>query len=124
MCSVRNQAIRRRTVVRHRIAIKIKLSTTKTPNLIPRDPRTRILRKSCPEARVEEGQLTIIEQVKFKTDSAVILPESDTVLSAVAVILTDHPKITLRSIEGHTDNHGQRQHNQVLSQNRAAAVVE
>jgi len=80
-------------------------------------------KNGCPEVRVESGQIKIIEQVKFKTDSAVILPESETILSAIKQILEDHPEITALSIEGHTDGRGQKQHNRILSRNRAAAVV-
>jgi outer membrane protein OmpA-like peptidoglycan-associated protein len=80
-------------------------------------------KNGCPRARVEQGQIKIIERIEFKTNSAVILPESTPVLEAVRTILTDHAEITQLSVEGHTDNVGKPEYNQSLSERRAAAVV-
>jgi OOP family OmpA-OmpF porin len=77
----------------------------------------------CPVARVEKGQIRILEQVKFKTDSAEILGESNYILDAVSQILVDNPQITRISIEGHTDNVGAAAYNKGLSQRRAASVM-
>jgi OOP family OmpA-OmpF porin len=77
----------------------------------------------CPVARVEEGQIRILEQIKFKFDSAEILGESNYILDAVSKILVDHPEITRISIEGHTDNVGSTTYNKTLSQKRAASVL-
>lgn len=77
----------------------------------------------CPVARVEEGQIRILEQIKFKFDSAEILGESNYILDAVSKILGDHPEITRISIEGHTDNVGSASYNKSLSQRRAASVM-
>jgi OmpA-OmpF porin, OOP family len=86
-----------------------------------RDPDPK--KNGCPLARVERGQVKITEQVKFQTGSATILPDSNTVLEAVAKILKDHPEIKRVRVEGHTDNRGGKSMNQRLSQRRAAAVV-
>jgi OmpA-OmpF porin, OOP family len=83
------------------------------------DPR----KHGCPAARVEKGQIRIIEQVKFKTASAVILPESEEVLEAVAKILRDNPEIKKVRVEGHTDNRGTATYNKGLSNRRAASVM-
>ena len=80
-------------------------------------------KNGCPKARVEQGQIKIIERIEFKTNSAVILPESTPVLEAVRTILSDHPEIAQLSVEGHTDNVGKPEYNQSLSERRAAAVV-
>jgi outer membrane protein OmpA-like peptidoglycan-associated protein len=77
----------------------------------------------CPEARIEKGQIRIIEQVKFKTGSDVILPESNGILQAVLNIMKEHPEIGKVSIEGHTDNRGAPAYNKKLSNKRAAGVV-
>jgi OmpA-OmpF porin, OOP family len=73
---------------------------------------------------VEHGTIKIVDQVKFRTDSAEILSESDAILSAVRKILMNHPEIKRVDVEGHTDNRGTAAHNQDLSVRRAAAVVE
>jgi OmpA-OmpF porin, OOP family len=86
-----------------------------------RDPDPK--KNGCPLARVERGQVRIIEQVKFKTGSATILPESYTILEAVAKILKEHPEIKKVRVEGHTDNRGGKAMNKRLSTRRAAAVV-
>lgn len=80
-------------------------------------------KNGCPLVRVEKGQVRILEQVKFKTGSATILPESDALLTAVAKILKDNPDIKKVRVEGHTDNRGGRRMNKSLSTKRAAAVV-
>jgi outer membrane protein OmpA-like peptidoglycan-associated protein len=77
----------------------------------------------CPEARIEQGQIKIREQVQFAFNSHRILPESDSLLSAVKKILEDHPEIKSVSVEGHTDNRGSAAYNKGLSQRRAASVV-
>ncbi|HVJ91006.1 MAG TPA: OmpA family protein [Labilithrix sp.] len=80
-------------------------------------------RNGCPLARIEDGQIKIVEQVKFKSGSAEILRESDATLLAVATTLMDHPEITKVRVEGHTDNQGKPDANERLSQKRAEAVV-
>jgi len=77
----------------------------------------------CPLARIEQGQIRILEQVKFKFDSAEILAESDGIMNAVMAILDAHPEITKISIEGHTDNVGNAKYNKKLSEARAASVA-
>jgi OOP family OmpA-OmpF porin len=84
-----------------------------------RDPK----RHGCPKARIESGEIKIVEQVQFATASARILPESDDLLSAVADILLAHPEIELLSVEGHTDSAGSAAVNDKLSRDRALAVV-
>jgi OOP family OmpA-OmpF porin len=87
----------------------------------PSDPDPK--KNGCPAARVENGQIVILQQVKFKTGSAVILPESDIILDAIQKIFEGHPEIKKVRVEGHTDNRGGAAYNKNLSQKRAAAVV-
>jgi outer membrane protein OmpA-like peptidoglycan-associated protein len=77
----------------------------------------------CPAARIEAGEIKILQQVKFKTNSATILPESDAILTAVADILKGHPEIKKVLVEGHTDNRGGDRYNLRLSDKRAQAVL-
>ncbi len=80
-------------------------------------------KNGCPQAIVKNDRIVILEQVRFKTDSAVILPESDSLLQAVLKVFNDHPEILKVSIEGHTDNRGSAAYNKSLSARRAASVV-
>jgi outer membrane protein OmpA-like peptidoglycan-associated protein len=90
-----------------------------TPGPRNEDPK----KNGCPEARIEAGEIKILQQVKFKTNSAEILPESDGILNAVGKILGDHPEIKNVRIEGHTDNRGGAAMNLGLSTRRAASVL-
>ncbi len=87
----------------------------------PADPDPK--KHGCPKAQIDKGQIKIIEQVQFATNSAKILPASDPVLNAVLEILRDHPEITKVNVEGHTDNRGGKGHNKDLSKRRAASVA-
>jgi outer membrane protein OmpA-like peptidoglycan-associated protein len=81
-------------------------------------------KNGCPQAVVKNDRIVILEQVRFKTDSAVILPDSDSLLQAVLKVFNDHTEIVKVSIEGHTDNRGAAAHNKGLSERRAASVVD
>jgi outer membrane protein OmpA-like peptidoglycan-associated protein len=80
-------------------------------------------RNGCPIVRVEGGQIRIREQVRFKTNSAVILPESNYILVGIAKVLRETPEIKRLRVEGHTDAQGKAKANKTLSQRRAASVV-
>jgi len=113
---------RRRRVPRHagrqdrrsqdeRVARRLPIAT-RTVSWIPRmpvrtspDPRTRIPRRNgCPEARIEAGEIKILQQVKFKTASAEILAGQRRNAERGA---PDPEPATPRSrtlrVEGHTD---------------------
>lgn len=89
----------------------------------PKDPDPK--RNGCPKAFVKDGQIKILDQVKFKTGKADIEPGRDSldVLEAVQKVLADHPEIKKIRVEGHTDNTGGAALNKKLSGDRAAAVV-
>lgn len=61
--------------------------------------------------------------IYFDFGSAKLRPESDPVLKQIAGYLQGNPDKKV-SIEGHTDSTGDEKANQVLSENRAKAVVE
>jgi outer membrane protein OmpA-like peptidoglycan-associated protein len=83
-------------------------------------------RNGCPKAFVQGTQIKILDQVKFQTNKANILPgkESEDVLLAVQAVLTQHNEIRAVRIEGHTDNTGAAEHNRELSKQRAQAVLD
>ncbi|MBK7585457.1 MAG: OmpA family protein [Myxococcales bacterium] len=87
----------------------------------PADPNPK--KNGCPKAQISAGQIKILEQVQFATNSAKILSESDAILNAVLKILQDHPELTQVGVEGHTDNRGGKGYNKDLSKRRAASVV-
>jgi OmpA-OmpF porin, OOP family len=82
-------------------------------------------KNGCPLAFVAQGQIKILDQVKFVTGSAAIQPgkDSEDVLAAVLKVLTDHAEIKRVRVEGHTDNVGAATLNKKLSQSRAGSVV-
>ncbi len=87
----------------------------------PSDPDPK--KNGCPVARIEKGQIRIMDQVKFQTGSDVILPQSNVILEAVAKVLTENTNIKKIRIEGHTDNRGGRALNKKLSERRALSVL-
>ncbi len=76
-----------------------------------------------PGAKLVEQEIVLSQQVQFETDTSVLRPESDKVLSEVARVLRRHPEIELVEVQGHTDDTGTPEHNRKLGQDRAARVV-
>jgi outer membrane protein OmpA-like peptidoglycan-associated protein len=83
----------------------------------------------CPDAGkgvtvfVSKQKIGILEKINFETASAVIKPESFTVLDQVAAQLRAHPEVKSMRIEGHTDSVGADDYNQRLSQARSESVL-
>ena len=44
-------------------------------------------KNGCPAVKIEAGQIMILDQVKFKTASAEILPVSQAIIDAVAKVM-------------------------------------
>jgi outer membrane protein OmpA-like peptidoglycan-associated protein len=87
-------------------------------------PRNKDPKKNgCPAAAVVGKQIVILDQVKFATGSAAILPVSNGILNAVLDVLKQHPEIKHLRVEGHTDNVGAAAMNKSLSSRRAASVA-
>jgi outer membrane protein OmpA-like peptidoglycan-associated protein len=83
----------------------------------------------CPDegpARVivEQGHIRILENVKFKTGSSQLDPESHSILNQVALTMRANKSIKRVRVEGHTDETGTRERNIQLSKERAAVVRE
>lgn len=90
----------------------------------PGKPDTDPKKNGCPAARIEHGQIRIIDRIEFATNSDQIVgAKSEEVLNAVLKILKDHPEVTKVNVEGHTDNKGDPGYNKALSKRRATAVV-
>lgn len=90
-----------------------------TPGPRDEDPK----KNGCPAARVEQGQIKILERVEFENNSAKLRPASEKILQAVLGVMNEHPEFTKLSVEGHTDNRGGDNHNLDLSRRRAASVM-
>lgn len=90
---------------------------------VPGPRSTDPKKNGCPLAYVQEKQIKISEQVKFRFNSAELDPAGDPVLQAVLKILKDNPGITKVEIQGHTDNVGAKAYNQTLSTARAQSVM-
>ena len=60
--------------------------------------------------------------INFETGKADIKPESQKIIDQIVQMLKDYPDLKI-SVEGHTDNVGTPQSNQILSENRAKAVM-
>ena len=71
---------------------------------------------------VTRGEIYLRESVRFATNSATLLPESEPLLAEVVAVLKDYPEITLLRVGGHTDAQGADDANLALSQRRADAV--
>lgn len=86
-------------------------------------PSTDPKQNGCPGlVEVKAGALVVLEPVHFANDEDIILEKSLPVVRSVAEALKASPTIKKVRIEGHTDNRGQEEHNQELSERRARSV--
>jgi outer membrane protein OmpA-like peptidoglycan-associated protein len=79
-------------------------------------------KNGCPVGALVAGEL-VLDNVRFKTDSDVILKESDETLNKVLATIQKLPAEQRYLIEGHTDDRGSGKHNHDLSARRAKSVV-
>lgn len=77
----------------------------------------------CPEVKAEVKKLfqQALQGIQFETGKDVIRSSSYAILDNVAKVMEMNPEYNLH-IVGHTDNTGDKQKNQILSEKRAAAV--
>ena len=81
--------------------------------------------KGCPELREEEKEVLnfAMRAVQFETAKATLKEESFAILDQIVEIMNRYPGYKLR-ISGHTDNVGDEEFNQVLSEERAKACYQ
>lgn len=79
-------------------------------------------KNGCPVGALVAGEL-VLDNVRFKTDSDIILPESDDTLNKVLATIKKLPVGQRFVIEGHTDDRGAADYNRALSARRAKSVV-
>lgn len=79
-----------------------------------------VVREEAPE---ESSEPIVLKNVFFETGSAQLLDASQQELDRLYRLLTDNPDMRIQ-INGHTDNVGEEENNQVLSENRAKAVFD
>jgi outer membrane protein OmpA-like peptidoglycan-associated protein len=80
----------------------------------------------CPDKGdvvVSEGDIIILKKIKFKTNSAEILPESNKILDAVATTINHHPEFLLIEVAGHADERAGDEYNLRLTQDRVNSVM-
>jgi outer membrane protein OmpA-like peptidoglycan-associated protein len=90
----------------------------------PGQPAPDPKRNGCPQfIKMENGRVDILQQVHFQSGSSNILPDSFPMLQEIANLLKANQNIKRMAIEGHTDDRGDDQMNQRLSQGRAESVM-
>jgi outer membrane protein OmpA-like peptidoglycan-associated protein len=72
---------------------------------------------------MEVGSKIVLKNIFFDYGKATLREESDNELKRLTKLLTDFPKLKIE-ISGHTDSKGAADYNQILSYNRAKAVVD
>ncbi len=71
---------------------------------------------------LKKDRLELPSQIVFENGKAILLPESEAALNQLTQYLTETPRVTKLRIEGHTDNVGSPEANELLSGQRALAV--
>ncbi len=74
-------------------------------------------------AALDRDGRVVVDGIFFDLDSARLQPASDAAIAEVAKLLTERPDLRLYVV-GHTDSQGSFAHNQRLSAERAASVVQ
>lgn len=95
------------------------------PLSFPKPRASRLIEKRVTYhtyAKVEGGQIVILQPIHFETAKWIIKDESLSVVQGVADLLENQPHIKRILIEGHADHRGNLAYNQMLSEQRAASV--
>jgi outer membrane protein OmpA-like peptidoglycan-associated protein len=91
------------------------------PVIVPSTPPPETPTEAPPPPPAPEPEGLVLEGILFESGSATIDPESNARLDRVVEYMTHMTSVRIR-ISGHTDNVGNPQRNQALSQSRAEAV--
>ncbi len=75
-----------------------------------------------PLKRIKLGETVVLRNIFFDFDSSELKPESIVELEKLGQFLRNNPNVKIR-LNGHTDNIGSHEYNLILSEKRAAAVV-
>lgn len=78
---------------------------------------------NIPLSPITKDSTVILRNVFFDTDKFNLKDESKVELDKLADFLTKNPTLKIE-LSGHTDNVGDKKHNQVLSENRAKSVLD
>ena len=79
--------------------------------------------KALGRVQVQDGKITITEQIQFDKSGAVIKAESFGLIDEIAKTIKDNDKIKKVSVDGHTSAEGDAGANMKLSKDRADAVM-
>jgi outer membrane protein OmpA-like peptidoglycan-associated protein/tetratricopeptide (TPR) repeat protein len=79
--------------------------------------------KNVPMKPIRIGETVILKNIFFDTDKYDLKKESVAELEKLTALLQKNPMLQIE-LSGHTDNQGTAAYNQLLSQNRAAAVYD
>ncbi len=77
---------------------------------------------NIPLQPIEKGATIVLKNIFFETGKYELQNESRVELDKLVMLLNENPNLKIQ-IDGHTDNVGQEKDNQVLSTNRAKAVI-
>ncbi|MGE4568987.1 MAG: OmpA family protein [Bacteroidales bacterium] len=73
-------------------------------------------------APVRTGKMVVLQHIYFDVDKFTLRSESETELNQIVKLLKEQPSLRVR-VHGHTDNTGTPEHNRILSEQRAEAVL-
>ncbi|MFK7989652.1 MAG: OmpA family protein [Sandaracinaceae bacterium] len=73
---------------------------------------------------LRNNRIVFNHRIEFEHDSATLVPEDDPILDGVAAVLAEHEEIYQIQVQGHTSAVGNAEHNQELSEARAAAIAD
>ena len=73
--------------------------------------------------KIEVGKKIVLKNIFFETRSSILSPASKSEVERIAKIMVDNPTLKIE-ISGHTDNVGDDNYNQNLSEKRAKSVVD
>ena len=79
--------------------------------------------KDIPLKPIRAGQSIVLKNIFYEVDKYDLQEESRAELGKIVAFMKKNPKVKVE-IGGHTDNTGGKEHNQVLSENRAKTVYD